>query len=46
MHSPAHRQLRQALRIQRCTTRPLFTRPAWPRRALRSHDCQRALRKL
>ena len=37
---------RQALRIQRCTARPLFTRPALPRRALRSHDYQRALRKL
>jgi hypothetical protein len=35
MHSPAHRRLRQALRRQRCTARPLFTRPAWPRRALR-----------
>jgi len=34
MHSPTHRWLRQALRIQRCTTRPLFTRPAWPRFAL------------
>jgi hypothetical protein len=28
MHSPTHRRLRQALRIQRCITRPLFTRPA------------------
>ena len=46
MHSPAHRRLRQALRRQRCTARPLFTRPAWPRRALRSHDHQRAPRKL
>jgi hypothetical protein len=36
MHSPAHRRLRQALRRQRCTARPLFTRPAWPRSALRS----------
>jgi hypothetical protein len=35
MHSPTHRRLRQALRRQRCTARPLFTRPAWPRRALR-----------
>ena len=35
IHSPTHRWLRQALRIQRCTARPLFTRPAWPRRALR-----------
>jgi hypothetical protein len=46
MHGPTHRRLRQALRRQRCTARPLFTRPAWPRRALRSHDHQRALRKL
>ena len=44
MHSPAHRRLRQPLRMQRCTTRPLFTRPAWPRRALRSHDCRCAPR--
>jgi hypothetical protein len=42
MHSPTHRRLRQALRRQRCTARPLFTRPAWPRRTLRSHDFQRA----
>ena len=41
-----HRRRRKALRRQRCTARPLFTRPAWPRRALRSHDYQRALRKL
>jgi len=46
MHSPTHRWLRQALRIQRCTARPLFTRPAWPRRALRWHDHQRAPRKI
>jgi hypothetical protein len=46
MHSPAHRQLRQDLRLQRCTARPLFTRPGWPRRALHSHDYQRAPRKL
>jgi hypothetical protein len=46
MHSPTHRRLRQALRRQRCTARPLFTRPAWPRRALRSQDYQRAPRKL
>ena len=46
MHSPTHRRLKQALRRQRCTARPLFTRPAWPRRALRSHDYQRAPRKL
>jgi hypothetical protein len=48
IHSPAHRRLKQALRRQRCTctARPLFTRPAWPRRALRSHDYQRAPRKL
>jgi hypothetical protein len=32
MHSPAHRRLRQPLRRQRCTARPCFTRPAWPRR--------------
>ena len=37
MHSPTHRRLRQALRRQRCTARPRFTRPAWPRRALRSN---------
>ena len=43
---PAHRRLRQALRRQRCTARPLFTSPAWPRRALRSHHYQRAPRKL
>ena len=46
MHSPTHRRLRQALRRQRCTAWPLFTRQAWPRRALRSHDYQRAPRKL
>ena len=28
MHSPTHTRLRQVLRIRRCTTRPLFTRPA------------------
>ena len=33
--SPTHRRLRQPLRRQRCTARPRFTRPAWPRRALR-----------
>ena len=32
MESPTHTWLRQALRIQRCTARPLFKRPAWPRR--------------
>ena len=37
MHSPTHRRLRQPLRRQRCTARARFTRPAWPRRALRSH---------
>jgi hypothetical protein len=37
MHSPTHRRLRQPLRRQRCTARPRFTRPALPRRALRSH---------
>jgi hypothetical protein len=46
MHSPTHRRLRQPLRRQRRTARPRFTRPAWPRRALRSHDHQRAPRKL
>jgi hypothetical protein len=46
MHSLAHRRLRQALRRQQCTARPLFTRPAWSRRTLRSHDRQRAPRKL
>jgi hypothetical protein len=46
MHSPTHRRLRQALRRQRCTARPLFTRPPWPQRALRSHDYQRAPCKL
>jgi hypothetical protein len=46
MHSPTHLRLRQPLRRQRCTARPRFTRPAWPRRALRSHDHQRAPRKL
>jgi hypothetical protein len=46
MHSPAHRRLRHALRRQRCTARPLFTRPARPRRTQRSHDRQRASRKL
>jgi hypothetical protein len=46
MRNPTHRRLRQALRRQRCTARPLFTRPAQPRRALRSHDHQRAPRKL
>jgi hypothetical protein len=46
IHSPAHRRLRQALRRQRRTARPLFTRPAWPRRTLRSHDYQLALPKL
>jgi hypothetical protein len=46
MHGPAHRRLRQALRRKRCTVRPPFTRPAWPRRALRSHDYQPAPLKL
>jgi hypothetical protein len=46
MHSPAHWQLPKALRRQRCVARPLFTRPAWPRRALRSRHHQRAPRKL
>jgi|AntAceMinimDraft_5_1070358.scaffolds.fasta_scaffold46479_1 hypothetical protein len=41
-----HRRRRQALRRKRCTAGPLFTRPAWPRSALRSHDYQRAPRKL
>jgi hypothetical protein len=46
MRSPAHGRLRQPLRRQRFTARPLFTRPAWPRRTLRSNDHQRAPRKL
>jgi hypothetical protein len=46
MHSPAHGRLRQPLRRQRYRARSLFTRPAWPRRTLRSHDHQRAPRKL
>jgi hypothetical protein len=33
-------------RQQRYTARPLFTRPVWPRRALRSHDYECAPRKL
>jgi hypothetical protein len=37
IHSPTHRRLRQPLRRQRRTARPRITRPAWPRRALRSH---------
>jgi hypothetical protein len=37
MHSPTHWRLRKPLRRQRCTARARFTRPAWPRRALRSH---------
>ena len=37
IHSPTHRRLRQPLRRQRRTARPCFTRPAWPRRVLRSH---------
>jgi hypothetical protein len=41
-----HRRRRQELRRQRCTARPRFTRPAWPRPALRSHGHQRAPRKL
>ena len=40
-----HRR-RKALRRQRFTARPLFIRLAWPRRTLRSHDHQRAPRKL
>jgi hypothetical protein len=46
VHSPAHRRLRKALQRQQCSARPLFTRPAWPRRALRLHDYQRAPRNL
>jgi len=46
LHNQTHRRLRQALRRQRRTARPLFTRPACPQRALRSHDHQRAPRKL
>jgi hypothetical protein len=45
MHSLTHGRPRQALRRQRCTTRPLFTRPAWPRRTLRPHDHERATSK-
>ena len=37
IHSPTHRRLRQPLRRRRFTARPRFTRPAWPRLALRSH---------
>jgi len=37
MHSPTHRRLRQPLRRLRWIARPRITRPAWPRRALRSH---------
>ena len=36
MHSPAHRRLRQALRRRRRKSRPLFTRPAWPRQSCTS----------
>jgi len=32
IHSPTHRRLRQPLQQKRCTARPRFTRPAWPRR--------------
>ena len=47
MHSPTHRRIETSTATRkRCTARPLFTRPAWPRRALRSHDYQRAPRKL
>jgi hypothetical protein len=46
IHSPTHRRLRQALRRQRCTALPHFTWPAWLRSTLRSHEYQRAPRKL
>jgi hypothetical protein len=46
MRLARHWQRRQALRRQQCAARPLFTRPAWPRRRLRSHDHQRSSRKL
>jgi hypothetical protein len=48
MHGPAHRRLRQALRHDNDAQPDRFShgRPAWPRRALRSHDHQRAPRKL
>jgi hypothetical protein len=46
IHSSTHQRQRQALRRQRGTARPLFTRPAWPRRTQRSHDYQRAPSKL
>jgi hypothetical protein len=48
MHGPAHRGLRQALRHANDAQPGRFShgRPALPRRALRSHDHQRAPRKL
>jgi hypothetical protein len=47
MHDPTHRRLRQALRHDNDAHTGRFShgRPAWPRRALRSHDHQRAPRK-
>ena len=47
MHGPTHRRLRQALRHDNDAQPDRFShgRPAWPRRALRSHDHQRAPRK-
>jgi|AntAceMinimDraft_5_1070358.scaffolds.fasta_scaffold133073_1 hypothetical protein len=47
MHGPTHRWLRQALRHDNDAQPGRFShgRPAWPRRALRSHDHQRAPRK-
>jgi hypothetical protein len=46
MHCPTHRRLRQALRHDNDAQPDRFSRPAWPRRALRSHDHQREPRKL
>jgi hypothetical protein len=48
MHGPTHRRLRQGLRHDNDAQPDRFShgRPAWPRRALRSHDHERAPRKL
>jgi hypothetical protein len=48
MHGPTHRRLRHALRHDNDAQPDRFShgRPAGPRRALRSHDHQRAPRKL
>ena len=48
IHGPTHRRLRKALRHDNDAQPDRFShgRPAWPRRALRSHDHQRAPRKL